>query len=68
MFMINLHYVGAFINIHLLVEAQLHDDVNAKEALNHVLQKNIIIQWPMPKIYRDFVDFVENWGSFFYTP
>jgi hypothetical protein len=44
MLMINLHYVGAFINIHLLVEAQLHDDVNAKEALNHVLQKNIIIQ------------------------
>jgi hypothetical protein len=36
MLMINLHYVEAFFNIYLLVEAQLHDDVNAKEAFNHV--------------------------------
>ncbi len=41
MSMINLHYVEAFFNLYLLVEAQLHDDVNAKEGLNHVLQKNI---------------------------
>jgi hypothetical protein len=39
--MINLHYVEAFFNLYLLVEVQLHDDVNAKEALNHVLQKHI---------------------------
>jgi hypothetical protein len=41
MLMTNLHYVGAFLNPYSLVEVCVHDDTNAKEALNYVLQKNI---------------------------
>jgi hypothetical protein len=37
MLITNLHYVGAFFNTYLLDEACLHDDANAKEALNQVL-------------------------------
>jgi hypothetical protein len=36
--MIYLHYVAwAFLNPYLLGEVRLHDDANAKEALNKVL-------------------------------
>ncbi len=41
MLTINLHYEKTFPNPYLLVESHLHDDVDAKEAFNHVLQKNI---------------------------
>jgi len=41
MLTINLHYEKAFLNPYLLVESHLHDDADAKEAFNHVLQKNI---------------------------
>jgi hypothetical protein len=41
MLTINLHYEKTFLNTYLLVESHLHDDVDAKEAFNHVLQKNI---------------------------
>jgi hypothetical protein len=39
MLTINLHYVGALFNPYLLGEVRIHDDANAKEALNRVLQK-----------------------------
>jgi len=35
----NLHYARAFFNPYLLGEACLHDDANAKEALNKILRK-----------------------------
>jgi hypothetical protein len=41
MLTINLHYEKTFLNPYLLVESHLHDDADAKEAFNHVLQKNI---------------------------
>jgi hypothetical protein len=41
MLMINLHYAKAFLNPYLLGEVHLHDDANAKEALNKVLRKTI---------------------------
>jgi hypothetical protein len=34
-------YEKTILNPYLLVESHLHDDVDAKEAFNHVLQKNI---------------------------
>ncbi len=37
MLMINLHYDGAFFNPYFLGEAHLHDDIDAKEALNKIL-------------------------------
>jgi hypothetical protein len=49
MLTIDLHYVGAFFNPYLLSEACLHDDANAKEALNKVLfQKKLEPKPPMP--------------------
>jgi hypothetical protein len=41
MLTINLHYEKTFFNSYLLVESHFHDDVDAKEAFNHVLQKKI---------------------------
>jgi hypothetical protein len=39
MLTIDLHYATALFNPNLLGEACLHDDANAKEALNKVLRK-----------------------------
>jgi hypothetical protein len=39
MLMTNLHYTKVFFNPYLLGEACLHDDVDAKKALNKVLRK-----------------------------
>ncbi len=44
MLTINLHYEKTFPNPYLLVESYLHDDANAKETFNHVLQKKSIVQ------------------------
>ncbi len=43
----DLHYARAFLNPYLLGEVCLHDDVDAKEALNKVLRKQLIPQPPM---------------------
>jgi hypothetical protein len=37
MLMIDLHYVGAFLNPYLLGEAHLHDDEDVDKVLNGVL-------------------------------
>jgi hypothetical protein len=61
MLTIDLHYVvWAFLNPYLLGEVHLHDDANAKEALNKVLQKKIIIFTAYALVLIDFADFVEN--------
>jgi hypothetical protein len=41
MFMIDLHYVRAFLNPYLLGEAHIYDDADVKEVLNKVLRKTI---------------------------
>jgi hypothetical protein len=37
MLMINLYYIGALLNPYLLGEVHLHDDIDAKGALNKIL-------------------------------
>ncbi len=37
MLMIDVHYIGAFLNPYLLGEVHLHDDADVKEVLNKVL-------------------------------
>jgi len=59
MLMTDLHYVGAFLNSYLLDEARLHDDVDAKEVLNRILQKtSTLIAYAF--LLKIFVDFVKN--------
>jgi hypothetical protein len=68
MLTINLHYARALFNPYLLGEACLHDDANAKEAFNKILQKiaRTLISYAL--VLRDFVNFVENQGPFSNTP
>jgi hypothetical protein len=64
----NLHYVRALFNPYLLREACLHDDVDAKEALNRVLWKITRTPIAYAQVLKDFVDFVKSQGLFSNTP
>jgi hypothetical protein len=61
------NYSKVFFNSHLLVKTCLHDDVDAKEALNHVLWKNTLNLMTYAQILKDFGDFVES-RKFFLHP
>ncbi len=64
----DLHYVRAFLNLHLLGEACLHDDAKAKETLIKVLfQKTINTPTTYALTLKDYANFVENRGFFFNT-
>ncbi len=63
----DLHYARALLNPYLLGEICLHNDVDVKETLNHVLQKNTNNSTTYTQALKDFVDFVENQGPFFDT-
>jgi hypothetical protein len=56
----NLHYAKAFFNPYLLGEARLHDDANAMEALNRLLQKTIHTPTTYALVLTDFANFVKN--------
>jgi bacteriorhodopsin len=61
MLTIYLHYVAwAFLNPYLLGEAHLHDDANAKEALNKVLQRIVCTLTTYALVLTDLAIFVEN--------
>jgi hypothetical protein len=64
----NLHYAGALLNPYLLGEACLHDDANAKEALNKVLRKIASTPNAYALTLKYFVDFVKSQGPFSHTP
>ncbi len=68
MLITNLHYVGAFFNTYLLDEACLHDDANAKEALNQVLWKTTNNLTTYAFVLKYFVVFVKSQGPFSNTP
>jgi hypothetical protein len=68
MLTIDLHYAGPFLKPYLLGEACLHDDVDANEAFNRVLQKTISTPTTYALALRDFANFVKSQGSFFDTP
>jgi hypothetical protein len=63
-----LHYAKALFNPYLLGEACLHDDVDAKGALNRVLQKTTHTSIAYALALRDFANFVESRGPFFNIP
>jgi hypothetical protein len=56
----NLHYVGAFLNPYLFGDTRLHDDVDAKEALNKILQKTIRTLIAYALALREFANFVKS--------
>jgi hypothetical protein len=56
----DLHYARAFLNPYLLGEACLHDDVDAKEALNKVLGKTTCTLIAYALVFKGIVDFVES--------
>jgi hypothetical protein len=64
----NLHYAKAFFNPYLLCEVHLHDDADAKEALNRVLQKIATTLTTYALILKDFANFIKNRGPFSNTP
>ncbi len=64
----NLHYTRAFLNSYLLGEVCLHDDGDAKGALNKVSQKTISTPTTYALALRNFVNFVKNRGPFSNTP
>ncbi len=68
MLTVDLHYAGAFLKPYLLGEACLHDDVDANEALNKVLQKIVSTPTTYALALRDFANFVQSQGPFFDTP
>jgi len=55
----------ALLNPYLLGEACLHDDVDAKEALNRALQKTTRTSITYALTLRDLANFVESQGPFF---
>jgi len=60
MLTINLHYVRALFNPYLRGEVHIHDDANAEEALNRVLQKTSSCPnylWPR---FKRFLKFCQN--------
>jgi hypothetical protein len=64
----NLHYARALFNPYLFSEVCLHDDANAKEALNRVLWKTTHTPTTYALALRDFANFVESRRPFFDTP
>jgi hypothetical protein len=68
MLTVDLHYAGALLNPYLLGEACPHDDVDANEALNKVLQKTVSTPTTYALALSDFANFVKSQGSFFDTP
>ncbi len=60
----NLHYARAFFNPYLLGEVCLHDDVDAKEALNKILQKTISTLTTYALTLKDFTNFLKSWVPF----
>jgi hypothetical protein len=64
----NLHYVRALFNPYLLGEVCLHDDVDAKEALNKVLWKITHTPIAYAQVLKDVIDFVKSKGLFSNTP
>ncbi len=58
--MINLHYARALFNPYLLGEVHLHDDANAKEALNRLLQKIVGTLIAYAQVCKDFTNFVQS--------
>jgi hypothetical protein len=68
MLTINLHYARAFLNPYLLGEAHLHDDANVKEALNKILWKTTCTPTTYALVFKDFANFVDNWGPFSNIP
>jgi hypothetical protein len=64
----DLHYARALFNPYLLGEAHLHDDVDAKQALNKVLQKIVSTLTAYALVLKDFANFVKNQGPFSNTP
>jgi hypothetical protein len=59
MLTIDLHYAKALLNPYLLGEAHLHD-VDAKKALNKVLQKITSTAIAYALALRDFANFVKS--------
>ncbi len=64
----NLHYARALLNPYLLCEGCLHNDVDVKETLNCVLQKNTNNSIAYTQALKDFVDFVESQQPFSNAP
>jgi hypothetical protein len=56
----NLHYAKAFLNPYLLGEVCLHNDVDAKGALNRILQKTTSTPTTYALALRDFANFVKS--------
>jgi hypothetical protein len=56
----NLHYARTLFNPYLLVEVHLDDDLDAKEALNKILQKIANTSTAYALVLKDFVDFVKS--------
>ncbi len=67
MLMTDLHYAKALLNPCLFSEVCLHDDANAKEALNRVLWKTAHTPTTYALALRNFAIFFESRGPFFYT-
>ncbi len=65
---ISLHHVKAFFNPYLLGEVHLHDDTDAKEALNKVLRKTTSTPTTYALTLRNFANFIESQGSFSNNP
>jgi len=66
MLMIDLHYAKALSNSYLL--GCLHDNVDAKEALNNFLWKIVGTSTDYVLALKDFTNFVKNQGPFSNTP
>jgi hypothetical protein len=60
----DLNYARALLNPYFLGEVFLHYDVDVKETLNCVLQKNTNNSTAYTQDLKDFVDFIENQGPF----
>jgi hypothetical protein len=65
---VDLHYAKALFNPYLLNEVHLHDDADAKEVLNHMLQKNTNSPTTYAQVLEDFTNFVDNQRPFLTPP
>jgi len=64
MMKIDLHYALAFLNPYLLGNNMIHDDVDAKEGIKHVLWKMLVDATSDVQALIDFADFVKGRGLF----
>jgi len=55
---------GAFLNPYFSRNNWIHDDVNAKKGIKHVLRKMLVNATSYVKVLIDFVNFVEGGGPF----